>query len=321
VRDLGESTTDVTAEEVLGNVRAMRYAVDELATADSVTVEGVLQVHRHLLEGTAMAQHGGVSRDVQNWIGGSSFNPCSADFVPPPPAEVEPLLRDLVAFCNDESLPAMAQAAIAHAQFETIHPFVDGNGRTGRALIHVILRRRRIAPKVLPPVSLVLATWAGEYVDALTGTRYLGSPDSEAAVEGVNRWVELLAAASKRAVVDATTFEERIAEIQEAWRHRLGRIRRGSSVDLLIQALPGAPTVTVNGAADLIGRSFPQTNDAIQRLGEANLLKQINVGRRNRAFEAPDVLEAFIELERRLASPDDDTRSSLRAVPYRPSTS
>jgi Fic family protein len=106
-----------------------------------------------------------------------------------------------------------SRPAPAHAQFETIHPFVDGNGRTGRALIHVILRRRGIAPKVLPPVSLVLATWAGEYVDALTGTRYLGLPDSEAAVEGVNRWVELFAAASKRAVVDATTLEERIAEI------------------------------------------------------------------------------------------------------------
>jgi Fic family protein len=320
VRDLGESATDVTAEEVLGNVRAMRYAVDELASAHSVTVEGVLQVHRHLLGGTATGQYGGVPREVQNWIGGSSFNPCSAAFVPPPPEEVEPLLRDLVAFCNDESLPAIAQAAIAHAQFETIHPFADGNGRTGRALIHVILRRRGIAPKVLPPVSLVLATWAGGYVEALTATRYLGAPDSEAAVDGVNRWVELFAAAAKRAVVDATAFEERIAEIQEGWRRRLGKVRHGSAVDLLVRVLPGTPIVTVNGAADLIGRSFPPTNDAVRRLVEARVLKQINVGRRNRAFEVPDVLVAFTELERRLASPDGDTRSSLptRAVPSRP---
>ena len=322
VRDLGESITDVTAEEVLGNVRAMRYAVDELATADSVTLEGVLEVHRHLLEGTALERFGGVIRQEQNWIGGSRFNPCSAAFVPPPPGEVESLLRDLVAFYNDDSLPALAQAAIAHAQFETIHPFVDGNGRTGRALIHVILRRRGVAPKVLPPVSLVLATWAGEYVEALTGTRYLGDPDSEMAVEGVNRWVELFAAASKRAVADATTFEERTVEIQAVWRNRLGKVRRRSAVDLLIRALPGAPILTVNGAADLIGRSFTQTNDAIQRLVEASVLKQINVGRRNRAFEAPDVLVAFTELERRLASPDGDTRSSvpIRAVPYRPTT-
>ena len=322
VRDLGDSTTDVTAEEVLGNVRAMRYAVDELTTAGSVTFDGILEVHRHLLEGTALERFGGVIREEQNWIGGSRFNPCSAAFVPPPPGEVEALLRDLAAFCNDDSLPAVAQASIAHAQFETIHPFVDGNGRTGRALIHVILRRRGIAPKVLPPVSLVLATWVGEYVEALTGTRYLGDPNSERAVEGVNRWVELFAAASKRAVVDATTFEERIAEIQDGWRRRLGKVRRVSAVDVLVRALPGAPIVTVNGAAALIGRSFQQTNDAIQRLVEAQVLKQINVGRRNRAFEAPDVLVAFTELERRLASPDDDTRSSLptRAVPYRPTT-
>lgn len=320
VRDLGESTTDMTAEEVLGNVRAMRYAVDELANADPITVEGVLEVHRQLLGDTALERFGGVIREEQNWIGGSRFNPCSAAFVPPPPEEVEPLLRDLVAFCNDDSLPAVAQAAIAHAQFETVHPFVDGNGRTGRALIHVILRRRGIAPRVLPPVSLTLATWAADYVDALTGTRYIGDADSDAAIEGVNRWVELFAAASRRAVVDATTFEERIAEIQEAWRHKLGKVRHGSAVHLLIGALPGTPVVTVNGGAKLIDRSFPQTNEAIQRLVAANVLKQISVGKRNRAFEAPDVLVAFTELERRLASPEGDTRMSppIRPVPHRP---
>jgi Fic family protein len=319
IRDLGESTTDVPAEEVLGNVRAMRYAVDELASADSITVEGVLEVHRQLLESTGMKRLGGVIREEQNWIGGSAFNPCSAVFVPPPPEEVEPLLRDLAGFCNDQSLPAVAHAAIAHAQFETIHPFADGNGRTGRALIHVILRRRGIAPRILPPVSLMLATWAADYVDALTGTRYVGGADSEAAIEGVNRWVELFAAASRRAVVDASTFEERIAEIQAGWRRRLGKVRKGSAVDLLIGALPGAPIVTVNGGAKLIDRSFPQTNEAIQRLVGANVLAQISVGKRNRAFEAPEVLVAFTDLERRLASPEGDTRTSppTRPVPYR----
>ncbi|MCL2395643.1 MAG: Fic family protein [Acidimicrobiaceae bacterium] len=73
-------------------------------------------------------------------MGGSPYNPCSAAFVPPPPEFVEELVADLCAFCNDDSLPAVAHAAIAHAQFETIHPFVDGNGRTGRALIHLVLR-------------------------------------------------------------------------------------------------------------------------------------------------------------------------------------
>ena len=79
---------------------------------------------------------------MQNWIGGSNCNPCSAEFVPPPPETVVNLLDDLFTFCNDDSLPTLAQAATAHAQFETIHPFVDGNGRTGRVLFHLLMRRR-----------------------------------------------------------------------------------------------------------------------------------------------------------------------------------
>jgi hypothetical protein len=126
---------------------------------------------------------------VQNWIGGSSFNPCSAAFVPPPPDHVAGLIEDLCAFANDDSLPAVAQAAIAHAQFETIHPFVDGNGRTGRALIHVILRRRGLASRILPPVSLVLAT----LVEGLRRRPHRHPLPREcglgAAHEGINRWV------------------------------------------------------------------------------------------------------------------------------------
>src|SRR5690606_11443130 len=122
----GETGVDVTAEEVLGNIDAMTWAVDTLSGARSVTVDGLLRVHQRLLARTPLREHAGQIRSVQNWIGGSGFNPCSAAFVPPPPEHVEALLDDLCAFLDDESLPALAQAAIAHAQFETIHPFVDG---------------------------------------------------------------------------------------------------------------------------------------------------------------------------------------------------
>ena len=108
-------------------------------------------MHERLLAGTRLERYAGRLRAVQNWIGGSSFNPCSAAFVPPPPEHVRALMADLCEFCNQDTLPAVAQAAMAHAQFETIHPFVDGNGRTGRALIHVILRRRGLAPRLVPP--------------------------------------------------------------------------------------------------------------------------------------------------------------------------
>jgi Fic family protein len=314
-RALGGEPSDVTAEEVLGNINAMTWAVDSVAGAREITVDQLLEVHRRLLDGTRFANHGGRIREEQNWIGGSRFNPCGAAFVPPPPENVEALLEDLCDFCNQDSLPAIAQAAIAHAQFETIHPFVDGNGRTGRALIHVILRRRGLAARVLPPVSLVLATWADEYVGALTATRYAGDASSPAAQDGLNRWIALFAAASSRAVIDAQTYEEQIGELQKKWRERLGTVRRGSATALILAAAPSAPIVTVNSAAEMIGRTFEATNVAVARLVKADILRPIRLGRRNRAFEATELIDLFTDLERRLASPGGDTRTS---APVRP---
>ena len=141
-QQLGEDIRDVTAGEVLANIDAMVWGVDEVEEHGPITLDILLEVHRRLLAGSRREEHGGQIRTVQNWIGGSGYNPCSAAFVPPPPEYVPLLLGDLIAFCNDDGLPALAQAAIAHAQFETIHPFVDGNGRAGRVLIHLVLRPR-----------------------------------------------------------------------------------------------------------------------------------------------------------------------------------
>ena len=318
---MGDEPSDVTAIEVLNNIEAMSWAVETLSNAPSMTVDDILSIHRRLLAGTRLEEHGGVLRTTQNWIGGSEYNPCSAEFIPPPPEHVRALLEDLCAFCNGDSLPAVAQAAMAHAQFETIHPFVDGNGRTGRALIHVILRRRGVAPHVLPPVSLVLATWATDYVAGLTATRYSGTQTSAGAQDGLNRWTGLFATATRRAVSDAEQYEARVIEIQTEWRTRLGGVRAKSAADLLINALPGAPIVTVQSAATLIGRSEQAANQAVARLAAANILSQINVGRRNRAFEASEMIDAFTDLERRLASPQADLNFSppSRTVPQRPS--
>ncbi len=316
-RKLGEDPRDVTATEVLGNIDAMVWGVSAVEPGGVVTVDTLLEMHRHLLAGTRLEKHGGRIRDVQNWIGGSDYNPCSAEFVPPPPETVAGLLDDLFAFCNDDSLPAMAQAAIAHAQFETIHPFVDGNGRTGRALFHLVMRRRGLGLRVLPPVSLILATWSRDYVGGLTRTRYVGSPDSTEAHTGFNYWIALFAAACRRAVDDASCFEERVRTLQEFWRERTGPIRRDSAARLLIGALPEAPVLTTATAAELIGRSFQAASQAVNQLIEAGVLKQVTVGRRNRAFEAPELIEAITALERQLASPGGDTRvsSPARRVP------
>ncbi|MGH7608979.1 MAG: Fic family protein [Candidatus Dormibacteria bacterium] len=323
VRGLSETTSDVVANEVLNNIDAMVFAIDQVRSGDAITKGLLVALHGRLLAGTRLEVHGGRFREEQNWIGGSDYNPCSAAFVPPPPEYVPRLIDDLCEFCNDDALPAVAQAAIAHAQFETIHPFVDGNGRAGRALIHMVLRRRGLAHRVLPPVSLVLATLARSYIDGLTIYRYVGSASSPKAIEGLNTWISRFGGACTRSVQDALTFETRVSELEKSWHNRLGRVRANSATDRILHILAGAPVLTVDSAARLLGTTFNPANEAVQRLLSANILRQANIGRRNRAYEVPEIISAFAALERQLASPDGDTRTSRpsRSGPARRSLS
>ena len=302
-RRLGEAPRDAVAAEVLACIDAMSHGVEAVEVGGLLSLDMLMELHRRLLAGSLLEDYGGRIRSEQNWIGGSDYNPCSADFVPPPPEEVPGMLEDLLVFCNDDSLSPLTQAAIAHAQFETIHPFADGNGRAGRALIHLVLRRRGITPHFLPPISLVLATWVGDYVAGLTATRHVGLPDSDVAREGVNRWLVLFAGAARRAVQHASWFERRVRQLQLSWVKRSGNPRQGSAVRLLIGALPAAPVLTAGTASELTGRSFQAANLAISRLAGVGVLAQVSVGNRNRAFEAPELIEAFTSLERRLSDP------------------
>lgn len=119
---------------------------------------------------------------------------------------------------------------------------------------------------------------------------------------------------------DSNTFEVRARSIEAGWREQLPTVRKNSATDLLLRALLGAPVITVNSAAALIGRIFPAANNAVMQLVELGVLKQVNIGRRNRAYEAPAIIAAFTDLERRLGSPGGDTKTSepSRRVPQRP---
>ena len=135
----------------------------------------------------------------------------------------------------------------------------------------------------------------------------------------MNRWIAQFSIACTRAVADADEFEGKAQDIQDAWKERIGSLRKNSAADLLLSALVGAPVVTVNSAAALIGRTYPAANNAVAQLVEAGVLRQVNLGRRNRAYEAPEIIAAFTDLERQLASPKGDTRTSepVRRVPRR----
>jgi Fic family protein len=321
---LGGDANDRVAVEVIGNIAAMESAVELATSADPFDLGDLLSVHRTLMDNSPTPELGGVVRSEQNWIGGSSFNPCNAAFVPPPPEHLPVLLTDLLDYVNGDDHSPLVQAAIAHAQFETLHPFADGNGRTGRALIHVVLRRRGLAPTFVPPISLVLATWSDDYVNGLMTFRHLNEPDSAERSAAAVEWLRMFATATSRSCRDAEAYSTDIDEITATWRGKLGRVRANSSTDLLLGVLPGAPIVTVESASKLIGRSKARTTDAVNALAGAGVLRQRNVGRqRYRVFEATEVLDLFTGLERALASPTGDTRSGrpVRLVPQRPKNS
>lgn len=281
---------DITAQSVLANVRALERAVELAATVEDLKREHLLEVHRILFEGTRDEHVGGRLREEQNWIEGAASSPRNAEFIPPPPDLVPELVDDLCEFCNRVDLPAAIQAAIAHAQFETIHPFVDGNGRVGRALILVVLRRRAVAQAYLPPVSLALAGDADKYVAALTSWRRGEEED----------WYSVFNEALFRVANSAREFGAQMADLQRRWREKAGGPREGSGAKRLIERLPSQPVINVKTASRLLGGSEERARVAILRLEEAGVLRQATMGRRNRAWECIGLFNLLDRFERDL---------------------
>jgi hypothetical protein len=172
-------------------------------------------------------------------------------------------------------------------------------------------------------MSLVLATWSDDYISGLTAFRHLLAADSPQRSTAAHTWLRTFAAATLRACIDAQTYASRIDELVNGWRTGLGTVRKGSALGLLLDVLPGVPLMTVDSAARLIDRSDVATGGAINRLIEAGILTQRNIGKqRYRIFEAPAVLDLFTSLERALASPAGDTATErpIRVVPQRPAS-
>jgi Fic family protein len=206
----------------------------------------------------------------------------------PTPDREEP--EDLCVFCNDESLPPLVQAAIGHAQFETIHPFVDGNGRTGRALVQVILRRRGLAPAFVPPISVVLAGQKGRYIEGLTWYR-------EGRVTG---WVERFSAAAAMAARLATRYVGEVQALQASWRERLTEAvgpRSDAAAWAIIDVLPAYPVISVPVAVMATGRTRPAVNQGMEQLAVARVLAPITAGQRNRSWEAVGLLDLLAGIE------------------------
>ncbi|MFV2074284.1 MAG: Fic family protein [Thermoanaerobaculales bacterium] len=279
-----------TVLEVIGNIDAMQLAVDEAARAEKIGVEHLAEIHGKLMAKAPDSQKAGIVRRDQNWIGGNDYNPCGADFVPPPPEHVDSLLRDLCEATGDDSLPPLVQAAMVHAQFETIHPFDDGNGRTGRALIHVVLRRRGIAATYVPPISVVLATERKRYIEGLTRFR-----DGE-----VGLWVEQFAVAAARAAGLASAYLEAVTALMDEWRRQLAAgpaPRSDAAAWALIELLPAHPVITAPVAAAVTQRAKAAIHQAMRQLTDCGVLHPLSESKRNRSWEAVGLLDLLEGLE------------------------
>lgn len=220
---------------------------------------------------------------------------------------VNPLLSDLCRFSNEETLPPLVQAAIAHAQFETIHPFADGNGRTGRALVQIILRRRGLTREDVAPVSVVLAQSRDTYIGGLTSFR-------EASMEA---WLEVFVTSAGQAARLARHCLREAKRLQERWRRRLGesaKIRADAAAWKLIDVLPELPLVTLPTAVAKIRRTKPAVNHAIAQLADAGILIPLTDVHRNRAWEADGLLDLLMGLESGEQSGSDNDEELLGNV-------
>ena len=277
---------DPRAAEVLGNVEAMKHAIDIGTAGKPLTTSDIEDTHRTLLRFTEDTDIAGIVRESQNWIGGNDYNPIGAAYVPPPPEHVRPLLDDLCAFATRTDLAPIVQAGIAHAQFESIHPFADGNGRVGRALIYTVLRRRGEIPNYVTPISLILAAEPMGYVGGLTWYRE----------GGVSAWIAQFADATTRAATEAERLADEIEQLQSTWLDDLGQPRRDAAVRQLISALPQQPVIDVAVAQALTGKSHVAAGKALQELERAGILHRLNQRKWGRVWECDQLLnsvEAF----------------------------
>ena len=270
-----EKSSSENARVVAANVAAMEAA---LRLADRLDAAAILEMHRVLL----IAQRGGEAhaghfREQLVWVGASAVSPRGAAHVAPHHERVPGAIEDLVAFMAREDVPVLVQAAIAHAQFETIHPFVDGNGRTGRAIVHALLRSKGLVTSTTAPVSAGLLTDTGAYTDALQAYR---RGDAAPIVEQLAR-ASLFAASSGSRLVDdlAGQLEDARAALNEM------SLRSNAGAWKVLPALVAQPVVNVRFLQDHLGMGQVSAHRALDQLTQAEVLAERTGQRRNRVWQ------------------------------------
>jgi Fic family protein len=290
-RAIGGLKENASAMSMVAAAAAITRLID--ASSTTITLDEVLAAHQALMQDdpdVAERPYAGRVRDVQNWIGGSQYSPRGALYVPPPPEEVPALLEDLIVFANRDDVEPVTQAAIAHAHFESIHPFTDGNGRIGRALIGAILRRRGVTPHTVLPVASALAADTTHYFSLLTAYR----------AGNVEPIVTDLALCVETAAREARGTARAFAQYEDAWREQASP-RAGSAADRILPVLLTMPVFTVEQLVDEV-QDIPERSvyRGVQVLEEARVVEAVTDRKRDRTYAAMDVLDEFEDLDDRI---------------------
>jgi len=273
--------------EVLNYVSAMNYGISRLAELP-VSLRLIREIHERLMHGVR-GQHltPGQLRTSQNWIGPSGCTLREATFVPPPPHEVANALGDLEKFLHaDDGLPLLLKIGLAHVQFETIHPFLDGNGRVGRLLITFLLCEKGVLHKPVLYLSHYFKKHRRHYYELLQATRDEGAWEA---------WLDFFLQGVAEVSVQAAETARRILSLREDHRAAIAANlgRAGGNGHIVLEHLFARPIVSVNEVKDLIGTTYPAANTLVEKLVELGILEEITGQARNRKFRYGPYVRLF----------------------------
>jgi Fic family protein len=271
-------TSKRNATQIAANTTSMRAA---LALASDLNADAIFAMHEALMEGDERHKPG-QWRDEPVWIGTGAVSPVGAEFVAPDSARVPALIVDLMKYISRNDVPVLVQAAIAHAQFETIHPFTDGNGRTGRSLIQAMLHAKAVTRHVTVPVSAGLLTDTEGYHQALTAYR-AGEPDAI---------VELIARSCFTALNNAHILVSDIEKARTRWRDVV-KARKDSALWQVIDIASRQPVLNANVVAVELGVSASNVYRYLDQLVEAGVLQGFTIHRQGRFWRADEILRAL----------------------------
>jgi Fic family protein len=272
-------------QEVANYVVALEHGISLLRRLP-LSVRLIREIHEKLMEGVR-GQHAtpGLFRKTQNWIGRPGSTPATATFIPPPPGEVEPCLAAWEQFLHESDLPPLVTIALAHYQFEAVHPFLDGNGRIGRLLITLFLIARKILPTPLLYLSAFFEASRRDYYEGLRGVSERGAWED---------WLEYFLQGIARTSEDALSRATRVNGLLAGWR---GKIEgRSSNTPLrVIDLLAANPFLTITGAASRLKLAFTTTQRAIERLQRDEIVQQVSDAKRDRVYCARALLDILEE--------------------------